>query len=67
MKRSEAIKLIVTAVYQASDMDVELSKEEAAEVLQKLEDAGMLPDDYDGTIFGYNEGYISPPKWEPET
>lgn len=35
-------------------------------ILTHLERVGISPPDYDNTVYGYNEGFISPPKWEPE-
>lgn len=63
MKRSEMIQKVIDAVYAASHEDLILTKEEAAEVLTKLEEAGMIPPIVELEHFpGHYDN-----AWDPET
>ncbi len=42
------------------------AEELAERLLTMQEDSGMSPEDWDGTVYGQNEGYVQAPKWEPE-
>lgn len=53
MKRSEAIQLIIDLVYKASYADLELTKEEAEEVLSGVEQIGFSLVDDDGSRCEY--------------
>lgn len=70
MKRSKMIELIIDdlkdiiLVYNISG-NIDLNVQ-AQLILQTIEKAGMLPPDYTNTIFGWNEGWIDYPQWEPE-
>lgn len=73
MKRSEIIQRIAADL---EEMLVNLenrprtrphiAKRTANNILDMLEGFGMSPPDWDDTVYGYNEGYILPPEWEPE-
>lgn len=65
MKRSEMLTkiddhLINRGFHKGGSFDLAWS------ILEVIEKAGMSPPDWDGTVYGYNEGLISPPEWEPE-
>lgn len=73
MKRSEALILIANQLdflnskfegYKTNFTKQELSNADV--ILTTLEQAGMSPPDDLGVVFGHNEGYITPPTWEPE-
>ena len=42
MKRSEMVQKVIDAVYLVTFNDLELTKEEASELLERMEEAGML-------------------------
>lgn len=65
MKRSDAELLIAQCLIEPHFP--EDPEAEAAYILQRLLKAGMSPPDWNYTVFGYNEGFISPPQWQPET
>lgn len=64
MKRSKALKIIIEQWKDSTSFPAD--ELVANYILRALEEAGMSPPDWDNTVYGHNEGYISPPKWEPE-
>lgn len=60
MKRSELIDNIF------KDLDKTMTKNQILSVIHLAEAYGMLPPDDKNEVFGWNEGFISPPQWEPE-
>lgn len=59
MKRSEMIKKL------EEHIGLFIMQDEIPALLDFLEKQGMIPPD-DGSVFGWNEGFIEPPKWTPE-
>jgi hypothetical protein len=43
MKRSEMVQILIDAVYKAAFDEISLSKDEASDILKRLEKAGMIP------------------------
>lgn len=70
MKRSEALlklkekwKLgLMRAIRAESDIDSLI--DDLLKFIQ--DDLRMSPEDWDCSTYGYNEGWITPPEWEPE-
>lgn len=65
MKRSEMVDKIVNFVYDATDCDVSLSKEEAALILDFIEKAGMQPPQSGGTLV-QGMAFVKENNWEKE-
>jgi hypothetical protein len=65
MKRSEMIEIMIDA-YLKYSTKMSTTRDKMNHVLDDIEKAGMSPPDYDNTVYGWNEGFISPPEWEPE-
>lgn len=65
MKRSEMIGLILEHILHNTELTF-VSEECVYGLLDKMERAGMSPPDYDNSTYGWNEGFITPPEWEPE-
>lgn len=67
MKKSEMIEKICDILHTYRRSTEAVNSLELSEwILNICEREGMSPPDHDGTVFCYNEGNISPPKWEPE-
>lgn len=67
MKRSEMLVKIADIVHSYRRATEGVTSDQLAHMILEMQEAhGMLPPDFDHTVFGWNEGYISPPKWEQE-
>lgn len=61
MKRSEMLSKIRNALLGKEINNASFEQQ----ILDTVESLGMLPPDDEG-VFGWNEGWIEPPKWEAE-
>lgn len=65
MKRSDVI-ILIQKTWDKQHQDMYMNEYVADMILRELEKAGISPPDDQGIVFGWNEGYISPPEWEKE-